>query len=238
MKNDGRPAVRTHLWRAESAAARDAFHGVLLREAAAKAATIPQVVHFSVNAVFDSSHRLMIAPGPLRVDAISHLTFSSAQQRQEAEASREYWKLQELLRPFLQSSVALDVTQRVFAPPPRGSDVAKRRAQMLKRMSILQRSASLGAEEFQRLWEEEHGPRVAGQGGGQLRGYLQDSVVACKTEYGETQPNCDGLTELWFEDYEGMENVLPSSMVSDVTSNAARIIGSISTFLVREIELF
>lgn len=231
------PVLRSHLWRAKSAGAKDRFHTALLGEAADVAATIPGVQHFSVNAVYDASHRLKIAPGPFLVDAISHLTFADAADRERAERSLEYRQFGALMAPFLESSLALDVTQRIFVKPASIRDPDGSRHRLLKRMSILQRAASLSAEAFQKTWKNEHGPRVASHEG-HLLGYLQDAVDTCKVEHGEIRSSCDGLTELWFEDHDGMEKVLPEKAASSVTGNAARIIASISTFLVRETHLF
>lgn len=229
--------IRTHLWRTKGESEKLYFHSLLLRDASFSAARIPGIQHFWVNVVFDATHRLSIPPTTFTVDAISHLSFADVEARAQAQRSPQYHEFCALFEPLLYSRVALDVTQSVFVAPPEMRAAGGQRARLLKRMSVLQRAEGLTADAFQRTWKQEHGPRVVSQGAG-LRGYFQDEVVAVKEEYGEIESSCDGLTELWFEDPAAMERLLPEKSLSAVTGNAARIIGGISTFLVREFQLF
>lgn len=226
--------LRTHLLRCHGAASRDAFHGVLLRDTGALAALVPGIRHYAVNAVYDATHRLPIEPSQYSVDAITHMWFDDADALARAQASTGYLATLSPLMKFIHSSMALDVEQRDFVAPPPD---ALTRGRLLKRMSLLRRSESLDAASFQRTWEMEHGPRVAARKDA-LRGYFQDAVLSSRPEWGPTLEPCDGLTELWFDDAAGMESVLPQKVMSSVTSSAAVIISSISTFLVREIQLF
>lgn len=231
--------LRTHLLRRNEPALRDAFHGVLLRDAPAIAAGIR---HYAMNAVIDQSHRMKTEPGPFKLDGITHMWFDGPENIERAESSAHYCRLAELLTPWLQSSVALNVTQRHFVWPlisGEGGEADRgERCRLLKRMAVLQRSQPLTAKSFQHIWEMEHGPRVAASAG-ELRGYIQNAVHACAVEQGEERlPPCDGLTELWFEDQEAMERVLPQSAPSSATDSAARIISNVLTFLVREVQFF
>lgn len=230
--------LRTNLFQRSAGLNRDAFHGVLLRDAAAMAAFIPNIRHYALNVVVDDAHRLGIARGPFRLDGISHMWFDDTEELRRAEHSGPYRKLIECLRPYLLSSLALDIVQRLIVNPPADDfSASAARTRLLKRMSILQRSPELTAEAFQRIWEDEHGPRLAAHAG-TLRGYIQDAVLMARPEYGESLPGCDGLTELWFESEQAMAQVLPQHQPSLVTSSAASIIATISTYLVREIRYF
>lgn len=236
--------LRAHLLRRRASMSRDALHGILLRDAAAFACTIPGIRGYCINAVVDESHRLRIPPGQFKLDAISHMWFDDLDGIRRAEQSPPYRQLQELLQPILESSVALNVTQRKMVEPPRCGNDQNRlglhsRICLLKRMSILRRDPALSADAFQQTWENEHGPRVSAHA--ELLGYIQDAVHSSTLEHDlrhNEPPSCDGITELWFADIDAMERVLPPSVPSDVTNHAARIIAHISTFLVREVHFF
>lgn len=226
--------VKTHFWTRRHGSSREALHVALLRDAAEHVAGLPGVRRFTVNAVVNDAHRLRIARGPFALDAITQIAFDAgAEAARHAEQHPGYRRWQDALRPVANAVESLDIVQRVYVAPP--DPEGGQRDRLLKRMSVLCRAPHLSAEQFQQTWQDDHGPRVAQNP--RLLGYIQNAVAG-SGEATAPAPACDGITELWFENLEAMEAVLPEQTASAVTGNAARIIGNISTFLVREVRIF
>ena len=68
---------------------------------------------------------------------------------------------------------------------------------MVKSMTLFKRKSGLTLEEFNRYWEEEHGPMVLKILPG-VRRYVQSHVV----DLGKGEPKYDGAAEVWFDSVE------------------------------------
>lgn len=165
-----------------------------------------------LNRVLDSTARSPMTVGGIRAYALIQMWTAT-------EAKCVFGLAQRLGLTF-----AYQVTREVFLQPPE-------KQIGVKRMSILERASGLSADDFQRIWRETHGPRVAAYAGA-LEGYCQNHVLVSS----EAAPACDGLTELWFPDEATMEAVLPPVPKSreSLTAHAGSFIGRISTYLLTE----
>jgi hypothetical protein len=185
----------------------------------------------AVNRVVDREHRLTIKRGDFGLDQIVHLWFATQEDMAAALTSPAYKNWVDKVSSGTQRAVRCQVEQREMVAPP------SNRAELLKRMSILQRAPTLSAAEFQDIWLNKHGPMAVGHP--DLLGYLQDGVIAEELLAGGPKVSCDGLTELWFANRAAMERVLPPERgASSLTSHASKILSTITTFLVQESRVF
>ena len=75
---------------------------------------------------------------------------------------------------------------------------------MLKVIVLLKRKPGLSWEEFDRYWEERHGPLAAKLVPGTRR-YVQNHIVR---QPGDPEPLYDGIAELWLDDMEAWKRLL------------------------------
>jgi uncharacterized protein (TIGR02118 family) len=201
------------------------------------AARAPGLREYWQNPVTDRLQRgIEFERGPWDFDGFSQLTFDDV-----AKADRAFGEgslAAELIADenhFMSGLHIITAEPSVVIPLP---DEAKR-AQLLKRMSIITRLPGLSEEDFRREWKV-HGDLVRKMPG--VSAYRQNVVVAREREKGkpcdyETLP-IDGIVELWFEDETTLQNAFESPAGQTTMAHAKTFLGQITAFLVNERKVF
>lgn len=86
---------------------------------------------------------------------------------------------------------------------------------MIKVVSVLQRKAGMGVEDFQRHWLHQHGEIVSRLPG--LRRYVQSHTLL--GGYRNGNPAADGLAELWFDDSNALRALANTSQIRAVLAD-------------------
>lgn len=182
-----------------------------------------------VNVVRDDRHRLPMLSSDIKLDVIIQIYPSDNGLGIERLAKGISKFVIPPIEPLIESLLFIFVEEREYLSP----QACRLRSSYLKRMSLLSRSNELTSQEFQKIWAEVHGPRVAANSD-HLIGYFQDEVTGKFCVQRAAGMQIDGITQLWFANEADMEAVLPSKGASSVTGAARDIIGGVSTFIVEE----
>ena len=178
----------------------------------ARFSTTPDCLRLVVNHVVPAAVGMPIPKGPHRAEALVEVTLASAM------------KLDVLASATGVAGVFAIETREYVPLPPESL-----RPALVKRMSCLTRQPGLDPREFQTIWSEQHGWKVA-SASPLLLGYRQHAVLEGATG----APACDGFTELWFDSLDSMEQVLPRADASDLSESASAFIAALTPFLLRE----
>jgi hypothetical protein len=178
----------------------------------AQFSTSPDCLRLVVNHVVPATVGMPIPKGPHRAEALVEVSLASAMKL-------------DALASLTGVAGVFAVETRDYVPlPPKSL-----RPALVKRMSCLTRHGSLDVREFQTIWSEQHGWKVA-SASPLLLGYRQHGVL----ERAAGAPACDGFTELWFDSLDSMEKVLPRADASDLSESAGAFIAALTPFLFRE----
>lgn len=197
---------------------------------------LPGLLSHRISLVFDRTHRQESMPAAdIPVDSVVQLGFADYTALQKALASEAFQRRREVLQQVAARATGLVVlTNEVIARPTPAQGAA-----LLKRMGLSQLKEEVAPATFRRWWAEQHGPRAAKMP--ELKGYVQNAVIDARDELEpeREQPamRCDAVTELWFDDHEGMERAFPHRTATTVTAHAANLTARIATVLVEEIDL-
>lgn len=77
---------------------------------------------------------------------------------------------------------------------------------VVKLVYLLYRRADMSVEAFRKYWNEDHIPIAKKLPG--LRRYVQSHALVAGD--GQSPPACDGVTEMWWDDEEAMQQALVS----------------------------
>ena len=91
---------------------------------------------------------------------------------------------------------------------------------MIKVVSVLQRKAGMGVEDFQAHWLHQHAAIVARLPG--LRRYAQSHTLL--GGYRKGQPAADGLAELWFDDSNALRALVGTAQLQAVLADEPKFV--------------
>jgi uncharacterized protein (TIGR02118 family) len=197
-------------------------------EHAKLARQLPGLVRYHQNHVIDSAQRgISHKRGPEILDGISELWFEDRTGMDRALSSALSQRLIDDENHFIGRLRIVSAESTVVLEPPASG-------QGIKRMSLLRRRADVSAEKFAHEWRAVHGPLARALPG--VRGYRQNLITHREdpkgTVVGYEQLPIDGITELWFEDAQALNEAFASPAGVQAMAHAQTFIDEITTFLV------
>lgn len=106
---------------------------------------------------------------------------------------------------------------------------------MIVRMGLLKKRPDLGTDEFRRHWREVHGPLAAQMPG--LRAYHQNHVIdktQLAIDHARGSWDLDGISELWFDDIDSMNNAITSEAYKAVAADSVNCMAATSVIIAEQ----
>jgi uncharacterized protein (TIGR02118 family) len=222
--------VRSGLIRKKPDWSTEAFRRHWLEVHGPLAAKLPGLRRYEQNHVTDSVQRgIAFQRGPEQIDGFSMLWFDSIEAMRTAMATAAGQALIADENHFIGHLRIVAIDQVEVIPPVTDRPV-------LKRMSLLRRTADVSPETFVHEWRIEHAHLVRRLTG--VRGYRQNLIVGREVPKGtpvdyDALP-IDGIVELWFDDAASLDAVFATPQGGTLMMHAREFISEITTFLVEQ----